>query len=84
MIPAVIPFGCHAGKAGAINFFRDIIVFLESMAKMIQVGITNVLNGKVVDNECKHDRAPLVTPETGGGGCLVVVEFWQGGLGGGY
>jgi hypothetical protein len=62
-------------KAGAVNFFRDFVVFLEGLAKMIQMGITNLLNGKVVNNECKHDRAPLVMPETRGGGCLVVVKF---------
>ncbi len=32
-------------------------------------------NGKVVDNECKHDRAPFVAPELWGGGCLIVVKF---------
>ncbi len=42
---------------------------------MIQVGITNVLDGKVVNNECKHDKVPFVVPELGGGGCLVVFEF---------
>jgi hypothetical protein len=72
---AVVQLECHAGKAGAIDFFRDFVVLLESLAKMIQVGIARVLNGKVVDNECKHDRAQLVMPVTGGGGCLVVVEF---------
>jgi hypothetical protein len=72
---AVVPFKCHTGKAGAVNFLRDFVVLLESLAKMIQVGITNVLDGKVVINECKHDRVPLVAPETRGGGCLVVVEF---------
>ncbi len=72
---AVVPFKCHAGKVGAINFLRDFIVLLESLAKMIQVGIADILDGKVVDNECKHDGVPLVAPETGGGGCLVVVEF---------
>jgi hypothetical protein len=71
---AVAPFKRHAGKAGTINFFRDFVV-LQSLAKMIQVGIANVLNGKVINNECKHDGAPLVVSETGGGGCLVVVEF---------
>jgi hypothetical protein len=60
---------------GAVNFLRDFVVLLESLAKMIQVGITNVLDGKVIDNECKHDGAPFVAPEPGGGGCLVVVEF---------
>jgi hypothetical protein len=72
---AVVPFKCHAGKAGAVNFLRDFIVLFESLAKMIQVGITNILDGKVVDNEYKHDRVPFVAPEPGGGGCLVVVEF---------
>ncbi len=76
MIWAVVPFECHAGKAGAIDFFRDFVVLLESLAKMIQVGIVDILNGKVVNNEGKHDGVPLVTPETRGGGCLlVVVEF---------
>ncbi len=42
---------------------------------MIQVGFAYVFNGKVVDNECKHDGAPFVVPEIGGGGCLVVVNF---------
>jgi hypothetical protein len=52
-------------------------VLLESLAKMIQVGIANVLNGKVLNNECKHDGAPLVMPETRGGGCPLVVEFGE-------
>ncbi len=72
---AVDPFKCHAGKAGAINFLRDILVLLESLAKMIQVGIANVLDGKFVNDECKHDGVPFVVPEPGGGGCLVVVKF---------
>ncbi len=72
---AVVPFKCHTCKAGAVNFLRDFIVFLESLAKMIQVGIANVLDSKVVDDESKHDGAPFVAPEPGGGGCLIVVEF---------
>jgi hypothetical protein len=72
---AVVPFECRAGKSGAIIFFRDFAVLSESLAKMIQVGIANVLNGKVVNDECKHDGVPLVAPETSGGGCLVEVKF---------
>ncbi len=72
---AVVPFKCHAGKAGAINFFKDFVVLLESLAMMIQVGIAIVLNGKVLNDECKHDGVPLVAPEPGGGGCLVVVTI---------
>jgi hypothetical protein len=75
VIWAVVPFECHAGKVGAIDFFRDFVVLLESLAKMIQVGIANVLNGKVVNDECKHDGVPFVVPETGGSGCLIVVKF---------
>ncbi len=33
------------------------------------------MNGKVINNVCKLDGAPFVAPETGGGGCLVVVKF---------
>jgi hypothetical protein len=42
---------------------------------MIQVSIANVLNTKVINNECKHDGSPLVTPETRDGGCLIVIKF---------
>jgi hypothetical protein len=62
VIQAVVPFKCHARKVGAIDFFRDIVVLLESLAKMIQVGIANVLNDEVVNNECKHDKMPYVMP----------------------
>ncbi len=72
---AVVPFKCHASKEGAANFLRDFVVLYESLAKMIQVGITNILDGKVIDNECKHDRVPFVASEPGGDGCLVVVKF---------
>ncbi len=72
---AVVPFKCHAGKVGAINFLRDFVLLFESLAEVIQVSIPNLLDGKVVVNECKHDGAPFVAPELGGGGCLVVVEF---------
>ncbi len=72
---AVVPFKCHAGKAGAVDFLRDFVVLFESLGKMIQVGIANVLDGKSVNNECKHDGAPFVVPEPGGGGCHEGVEF---------
>ncbi len=62
---------------GAIDILRDFVVLFESLAKMIQVGVTNVLDGKVVNNECTHDGAPYVVPEPRGGGCLNVVEFGE-------
>ncbi len=71
---AVVPIERHAGKAGAVDFLRDFVVLFESLAKMIQVGIANIFDGKVVGNECKHDGAPFVAPEPWGGGCLIVVE----------
>ncbi len=74
---AVVPFEYHAGEAGVVNFLRDFVVLFESLAKMIQVSITNILDGKVVNNECKHDGVPFVVPELGGGGCFVVVEIGE-------
>jgi hypothetical protein len=47
---AVVPFEHHASEVGVINFLRDFVVLFESLAKMIQVGITNLLDGKVVNN----------------------------------
>ncbi len=74
---AVVPFERHVGVAGAVNFLRDFVLPFESLAKMIQVGITNVLDGKVVDNKCKHDGVPFVAPEPGSGGCFVVLKIGE-------
>ena len=48
---------------------------LESPSKVVQVGVADVLDCEVVNNEGKHDGAPLVLPEASGGGCFVVVKF---------
>jgi hypothetical protein len=74
---AVVPFEHYAGKSGPVNLLRNFVVLFESLAKMIQVGITNVLDGKVVKNECKHDKAPFVAPVPGGGGYFVVVKIGE-------
>ncbi len=53
-------------------------MLLESLTKMIQVGITDVLDCKAVNYEGKHDGAPRVSPEAWGGGCFIVVKFVNG------
>ena len=42
VIWAVVPFECDACKASSVEFFGDFVVLLESLAKMIQVGVTNI------------------------------------------
>ena len=53
---------------------------LEGLAKMIQLGVTNILNCKVINNEDKHDGMPLVSPESWGGSCFIVVKFGKAAL----
>ncbi len=72
---AVVPFPCDACKVGSVKFFGDFIVLLESLSKMIQVGVSDVLDCKNVNNKGKHDGVPLVLPKAWGGGCFVVVKF---------
>ncbi len=60
---------------GSLKFFGDFVVLFKSLAEMIQVGVNDVLNCKVIDYEGKHDGAPLVSPEARGGGCFMVVKF---------
>ncbi len=48
-------------------------MLLESLSKVIQVGVADVLDCKVVNNEGKHDGGPLMSPEAWSGGCFVVV-----------
>ena len=52
-------------------------MLLESPSKVVQVGIADVLDREVVNDEGKHDGAPLVSPEAWSGGCFVVVEFGE-------
>jgi hypothetical protein len=35
---AVVPFKCHAGKAGAIDFLRDFVVLLERLDLSMDLG----------------------------------------------
>ena len=52
-------------------------MLLESPSKVVQVGIADVLDCEVVNDEGKHDGAPLVSPEAWSGGCFVVVKFGE-------
>jgi hypothetical protein len=45
---AVVPFEHYAGKMGAVNFLRDFVMLFESLAKMIQVDITNILDAVAI------------------------------------
>ena len=62
---AVGPFECHACKAGTVKFFGDFVVLLESLVKMIQVGIANVLNCKVVDMKANMTGCQLCCQSPG-------------------
>ena len=43
----------------------------------MSVAITNIFDAKVIDHEGKLDRAPLVAPESRGGGGFVVAMFFR-------
>ncbi len=73
----VLPYLVHHTHilSTVLTAHDNFVMLLESLAKMFQVGTAKVLDGKVINDECKHDGVPLVAPETGGGGCLIVVKF---------
>ena len=42
----------------------DLVVFFQEREEMIEMFYAEVLNAKVVNNEAKLDRAPLVSPKS--------------------
>ena len=68
----VIPFNINAGTLFAFPVHCDLVVIPEDRSDMINVFFDNVFNSKVVHDEEEHDGPPLVDPNTGGCGSLVV------------
>ena len=55
----------------------DLVVFFQEREEMVEMFYANVLNAKVVNNEAKLDRMPLVSPKSRSWVGLVVAFFFQ-------
>ena len=58
----VIPGDVNTSKFGASPVGSDGVVFLEGSQEVLGMSAIDVLDSKVVNNEDKHDRTPLMVP----------------------
>ena len=59
-----VPLDVDARDLVAHHVGLDLVVFFQEREEMIEMFYAKVLNAKVVNNEAKLDRAPLVSPKS--------------------
>ena len=63
----------------------DFVVLFEESLKMESVALSNIFNIKFINEQEKHNGAPLVAPQARSGGALVVavllVTFFEENVG---
>ena len=64
----VIPFKIDAVIFGAFPIFGDGIVWLEDIAQVVDMEITDVLYTGIVDKEDEEDGAPYMVLQSRSGG----------------
>ena len=65
------------GHPWRLDAHGDVVVFFEEGLEVEGVSFANVLNAEVVHEEAEYDGAPVVLPQTWGGGALVVVVLLE-------
>jgi len=66
----------------ARNFFThhiglDLVVLFQEREEVVEVLNAHILNAKVIHDEAKLDRTPLVSPKTRSGVGFIVALFFQ-------
>jgi hypothetical protein len=73
----IVPSEIDASKFSPGPVGGDGVMFLEGMQEVFSMSSVSILYAEVINNEYKHDRPPLVTPEAWCGGTLVVPLCFQ-------
>ena len=68
----VVPIGIDTSVQVILPVFSDIIVFFESILKVVGMSVSDIFNTKVVDDDAEEYGAPFLAPKTRRGGALVV------------
>ena len=55
----------------------DLVVLFQEREEVVEVLNAHILNTKVIHNEAKLDRTPLVSPKTRSGVGFIVALFFQ-------
>ncbi len=55
----------------------DLMVLLQELKEVVEMLNARILNTKVIHDEAKLDRTPLVSPKTRSGVGFVVALFFQ-------
>ena len=68
----IVPLKIDTGVVRACPILVDFIVFDEDVMKVVGVAFADVFDAKTIHYKAEWDGTPLVTPEGGGSGALVV------------
>ena len=68
----LVPLKIDAGLAIACPILGDFTVFKEDVTKVVGMEFANVFGTEIVHYKTEEDGTPLVRPEAGGSGALVV------------
>ena len=59
-----VPLDVDARNFVAHHVGLDLVVFIQEHEEMVEMFYADVLNAKVINNEAKLDRTPLVLPKS--------------------
>lgn len=73
----VVPCEVHSGEFSARPVGGNFVGFLEGGQEVVGMSAVAVFDAEIINNEYKKNWAPLVAPQSWGGGALEVSVFVQ-------
>ena len=58
----IVPFEVYACELFTFPIFRDFVVFLEDIAKVVGMAFSYIFDSKIINYEGEEDWAPFVEP----------------------
>ena len=69
----VVTFKVDAGLLVSFPILSESVVFSEDLFEVKGVEFADIFDAKIISNQAKHNRMPLVAPEAKSGGALLLV-----------
>ena len=73
----VISLEVDAGVQVSFPIIGDFVVLFEDSLEMESVALSDIFDTKVINEQEKHNRLPLVAPQASSGGALVVAVLLE-------
>ena len=70
----IIPVKFYAKALPEFLVSGDGVVLFKDRSKVFGLEFLDIIDAKIIYYKQKHDKAPFVQPQDGGGGCLIVAS----------